>query len=1074
MKQSCTGGGSGIMHPISRILKHPLRIAVLVIGCLMQMLVAYGQTTQNETYRLSGKVSSTTGEALPGVNVLVKGTQTGTVTDVDGNFALNVSSDDVILVSFIGYLTQEVPVNGKTNISVSLEEDIAQLDEVVVVGYGEMKRAEISGAQTSIGSEEIQKTVNTTIEQAIQGRAAGVYVTQNTGQPGGGISVNIRGVNSINGSNEPLYVIDGVQIAPPRVEYGAASSSNPLAGLNPADIESMEILQGPSATAIYGSRGTNGVILITTKRGKAGMMTINYEFLYSLQDKPEQLPVMNLSQYAQMTNEYHEIAGGDSPGAFLDPSILGEGTNWQDELFRQAPLMKHQLSLSGGSDKTTFYLSGEYFDQEGVALGSSFDRYSLRLNVDNQTRDWLKLGANLNVSQTDELIGTTQDNLINNALTLAPNIPVQNPDGSWGGADALNGSSVQFTPLNPVAIANLNQNDRLRRQFLGGISAEAKIFEGLVFRTNLNTNVSYGNLTYFQPTWQIGDKLNETAILTETNQMNSSWNWNQLLEYSKSFGRHNLTLMASHESQASYWENLSGERRGFVTNEIPDLNIGSLQGATNGGGKGDWAMESYFGRINYNFEEKYILQGAVRADGSSNFGPENRWGIFPSLSAAWRISEESFMDGVSLINELKLRVETGVTGNQGSGGIFSPLRSVTTPWGAGFIAERYGNPNLQWEETTTNNIGFNLAMLENRIQLEGDFYIKQTDNLLMNNPLPDYMGTAGEGSIGTPTVNIGALENKGYAITLSTVNIDRGSFTWKSNFNISGFKTKITEFYSEAAFVDRTAWFMDNWTQRATVGETPWLFRGYVYDGLFTSLEEIENSALPTNSEGGELAIGENSVWVGDIKYKDINEDGVIDERDQTYIGNPWPKFSFGFTNTFNYRGFDLTVLLTGSYGNDIYNYLRFSNTDPNNINLGRNMLAETYDYARVALDESGNPYLENPGTDIPRISSTNVNGNAERFTDKFVEDGSYIRVKNVQLSYNFPSGLLSQQNVIQGLRLSAGVQNLYTFTKYKGYDPEVGAYVGRDVDPNNQAIGVDFGRYPLTPVYTFSVGVNF
>ncbi|MEQ9438267.1 MAG: TonB-dependent receptor [Cyclobacteriaceae bacterium] len=1048
-------------------------IAAMILVCLLQVFVVQGQTTQ-DSYRLSGKITSAEGESLPGVNVLVKDSQSGTVTDLDGNFNINVLSEDVLVVSFIGYLTEEVPINGKTTLDVTLMEDIAQLDEVVVVGYGEMKRSDMSSAQTSIGSEDIEKTVNTTIEQAIQGRAAGVYVTQNTGQPGGGISVNIRGVNTINGSNEPLYVIDGVQIKPETVEYGTASSTNPLASLNPSDIESMEILQGPSATAIYGSRGTNGVILITTKRGQAGQMNINYEFLYSLQEKPNTLPVMNLSQYAQMTNEYHEIAGGDSPGAFLDPSILGEGTNWQNELFRQAPLMKHQLSLSGGSENTTFYLSGEYFDQEGVAIGSSFDRYSIRLNVDNQTREWLKLGANLNVSQTNELIGTTQDNLINNALTLAPNVPVQNPDGSWGGADALNGSSVQFTPLNPIAIANLNQNDRDKRQFLGGFNAEVKILDGLVFRTNVNGNVSYSNLTYFQPTWQIGDKLNETAILQENNQTNSYWNWNQLLQYTRSFGRHNLTLMASHESQASYWEQLTAERRGFVTNEIPDLNIGSLQGATNGGGKSAWAMESYFGRINYNFDERYILQAALRADGSSNFGPENRWGVFPSVSAAWRVSEESFMENIPLINELKLRLETGVTGNQGSGGIFSPLRSVTTPWGAGFIAERYGNPNLQWEETTTNNVGFNLALFENRIQLEGDFYVKQTNNLLMNNPLPDYMGTAGEGSINTPTVNIGALENKGYAITLSTVNVDQGAFTWKSNFNISGFKTKITEFYSETAFVDRTAWYMNNWTQRATIGQAPWLFYGYVYEGLFTSVEEIENSALPTNSEGGELAIEPNSVWVGDIKYKDLNEDGVIDERDQTYIGNPWPKFSFGFTNTFNYRGFDLTVLLTGSYGNDIFNYLRFDNTDPNNINLGRNMLEETYDYAKVVDDGSGNPYLENPETDIPRISSTNVNGNADRFTDKFVEDGSYIRIKNVQLAYTFPSSLINQQSVIRGLRLAAGVQNLATFTKYKGYDPEVGAYVGRDVAADSQAIGVDYGRYPLTPVYTFSVNVNF
>lgn len=1072
MKNGFTEGSFRLKFPVPKINKHTYVSWLFAILCLM---LSFSLQAQTDTYRLKGKVQAASGEEpLPGVNVLVKGTSSGTVTDMDGNFILNVSANDIIQVSFIGYETKEVAVNEQTSLVVSLEEDVAQLDEIVVVGYGEMKRTDMSSAQISIGSEEIEQTVNTTLEQAIQGRAAGVYVTQNTGQPGGGISVNIRGVNSINGSNEPLYVIDGIQIAPSRVEYGATSATNPLAGLNPSDIESMEILQGPSATAIYGSRGTNGVILITTKRGRAGNMNINYDFLYSLQEEPDQLSVMNLRQYAQMTNEFRELAGGDSPAAFLDPSLLGEGTNWQDELFRQAPLMKHQLSLSGGNESTTFYLSGEYFDQEGVALGSSFDRYSLRLNVDNRTREWLRIGANLNVSQTNEIIGTTQDNLINNALTLAPNIPVQNPDGSWGGADALNGSSVQFTPLNPIAIANLNQNDRIRRQFLGGINAEVKIIEGLVFRTNLNGDFSYGNHSYFQPTYIIGERRNETAILQETSSVNTSWNWNQLLEYNRAFGRHQVTLMASHESQASYWENLFGERRGFVTNDIPDLNIGSLQGATNGGGKGDWAMESYFGRVNYNFDEKYIIQGAIRADGSSNFGPENRWGIFPSVSAAWRVSEEAFMANVPLINELKLRFETGVTGNQGTGGIFTPLRSVSTPWGAGFIASRYGNPNLQWEETITHNVGFNLALFENRVQLEGDFYIKQTNNLLMNNPLPDYMGTAGQGSIGTPIVNIGALENRGYAITLRTVNIDRGAFSWRTDFNISGFDTQITEFYSETAFVDRTAWYMNNWTQRATIGEAPWLFYGYLYDGIFSSLEEIESSALPTNSQGGELAVAPNSVWVGDIKYKDINEDGVIDERDQTYIGNPWPIFSFGFTNNFTYKNFDLSVLLTGSYGNDIFNYLRFNNTNPNNINLGRNLLEETFEYAKVIEDADGNPTLANPGTDIPRISSTNTNGNAERFTDKFVEDGSYIRVKNIQLSYNLPSGILSKQNVIQGLRVSVGAQNLFTLTNYTGYDPEVGAYVGRDVAADNQAIGVDFGRYPITPTYTFSVGVNF
>jgi TonB-dependent starch-binding outer membrane protein SusC len=1056
--------------PVTALLR-AWKVAALLVA-LISVLAPDGYA-QNSRRRISGTVSDTDGQPLPGVNVVIKGTTTGTTSNLEGLYNLDASDADVLVFSYIGYQSAELRVGSQTRIDVKLTEDIATLSEVVVVGYGEMKRTDISSAQTSISAKEIQSTVNTTLEQAIQGRAAGVYVTQNTGQPGGGISVNIRGINSLNGSNEPLYVIDGVQIAPGNVSFGATSSTNPLAGLNPADIESMEILQGPSATAIYGSRATNGVVLITTKRGKAGEMKVSYDYLYSLQDKPNILPTMNLRQFAQMTNEIRTLTGGMSPTEFRDPSILGEGTNWQRELFRRAPLNKHQLSLSGGSEKTTFYLSGEYFDQKGVAEGSGFDRYGIRLNVDNQTRSWLKLGTNLNFSRTNEALATTQENIILNALSLAPNIPVRNPDGSWGGADATNGNNAQYTPLNPIAIANLVDNNLSRTQVLGGFNVDVNLIKGLTFRTSLNGNVGFNNGSFFTPSYRLGDRVNDMARLTVSKDNSLYWNWLQLLQYNTTFGRHNIGVMLSHEAQESRWERLEGYREGFVTNEIPDLSIGNTLGATNNGGKNHWAMESYFGRVNYTFADKYILQGAVRADGSANFGPQNRWGVFPSVSAAWRISQEPFMQNIPLINDLKLRVETGLTGNQGSGGIFAPLQSVSTPWGAGFLAQRYGNAGLQWESTLTNNIGFNLNMLQNRIQLEADFYVKNTDNLLMTNPLPDYMGTSGEGSIGAPTVNIGAMDNRGYAITLNTINMDRGDFVWRTNFNISGFRTKITKFYSEAAIIDRTSWFMNNWTQRSVIGQAPWLFFGYIQDGIFESVDEINNSAIPTDSEGNRLRVAPDAVWVGDVKYRDLNNDGVIDERDQTFIGNPWPRFSFGFTNTVSYKGFELNVLLTGSFGNDVYNYLRFINTNPNNINLGRNLLQETFDYARVE-GEGEAARLVNPGTDVPRITGSDVNGNGQRFTDKFVEDGSYIRIKSVQLGYTVPRDFLVRQSVIQGARLAIGVQNLATFTRYKGYDPEVGAYVGRDVSAANQSIGLDFGRYPLTPVYTFSVGLDF
>jgi TonB-dependent starch-binding outer membrane protein SusC len=1032
-------------------------------------------TAQGNKHRVTGRtISSTDEKPLPGVNIVIKGTSNGTVSDIEGNYSIDANDADILVFSYIGHNNEEVTVGAKTIINISLTEDIAKLGEVVVVGYGQMKRTDISGAQTSIKSEDIQKTVNTTIDQAIQGRAAGVYVTQNSGQPGGGISVNIRGVNSLNGSNEPLYVIDGVQIAPGNVSYGSTSSTNPLASLNPNDIESMEILQGPSATAIYGSRGTNGVVLVTTKRGKSGEMKANYTFLYSVQDKPKKLPVMNLREYAQMTNEIRAIAGGNPPSEFQDPSVLGEGTNWQDALFKTSPLFKHQLSLSGGSEKTTFYLGGEYFTQEGVAQGSEFDRYGVRLNVDNQTRKWLKLGMNLNLTQTNDKLSATSENTILNALQLAPNIPVKNPNGTWGGADANNGNSVQYTPLNPVAIANLIDNTYKRRQALGGFNVDINLIKGLTFRTTLNGNVGYNSSHLFTPTWRLGDKTNDQASLSDSKSESVYWNWNQLLQYNLKLGLHDIGLMASHEAQKSTWSNLSGNRTGFVTNEIPDLNIGSTQGQSTGGGKSQWGMESYLGRANYSYNNKYIVQATGRFDGSANFGPNNKWGFFPSLSAAWRVSQENFMQNISFLEEFKIRFETGLTGNQGGYSYYGPLRSVSTPWGAGFILSRFGNESMKWEQTKTNNIGFNLSILKNRVQLEGDFYIKKTKNLLMLIPLPDYFGTSAEGAISPPNVNIGELENRGYGITLTTVNLDRGGLKWTSNFNISGFKTKITKFYTESSFLDRSAWYLNGWTQRAILNESPWLFRGYIEEGIFQSVEELNNSALPVDSEGKELVPSASTVWVGDVKYKDINGDGLIDERDQTNIGNPWPKFSFGFTNSVSYKGFDFSILLTGSYGNDVFNYLRFINTNPGNINLGRNLLKETFQYARVATDADGNPYLENPDTHVPRIVGNDVNGNGARFTQKYVEDGSYIRVKNIALGYSLPAKLIGNQKVIKGARVGISIQNLKTFTKYKGYDPEVGAYVGRDVAADNQSIGLDYGRYPLTPVYSFNIGVDF
>jgi len=1044
-------------------------MAMLLAVIFMQTTIVLAQTTTR--HPVSGKVTSPDGQGLPGVSIIIKGTTNGVASDVEGNYTIEAANTDVLVVSYIGFLTQEITVGTRTQLNISLQEDAKVLNEVVVTGYGELRRVDVPGAQTTISSKSIEKTVNTTVEQAIQGRAPGVYVTQNTGAPGGGISVNIRGVNSISGSNEPLYVIDGVQM----LGSISPSGANPLSTLNPSDIESMEILQGPSATAIYGSRATNGVVLITTKRGKSGEVRIDYSYLYSLQTSPKPLEVMSMQQYAQMENEYKAIAGGTVREEFLDPSLLGEGTNWQDELFNSAGMQKHQLSLSGGSEKTTYYLSGEYLDQEGIAVGSGFDRASVRLNIDNKVRKWLDLGANFNFSQTNEQISTTQNDIITRAIQLAPHIPVRNLNGTYGGGTVTaTNTSEQFTPPNPIGLAEITTNDLTRRQFLGGLNLAFHILPGLDFRTAFNTNIGYSNSLYFLPTYQFGYQKNETAILNNTASTSTYWNWNQMVQYTKQFGKHNINVMATHESQESTWRSIFAQRQGFTTNDVLDLNAGDILQSSTAGGNNNWGMESYLGRINYNFGDRYIIQAAFRADGSANFGSGNKWGYFPSISAAWRVTEEPFFN-VPLFSDLRLRFETGLTGNQGSAGpIYGSLTSGPSEWGTSFRPSSYPNPNFQWEETNTNNFGINVGMFENRVQLEADYYIKNTNNLILPSSLPWYMGTNGNGSIAPPTINAGSLQNKGWSLSLNTINIDNGNLKWESNFNISHFKTTIKDLNNPTGIMDRVNWWMNNWTQRSIIGESPWLFYGYVEEGIFQSVEELENSALPADNNGVEYDIAENSIWVGDVKYKDINGDGIITGEDQTFIGNPWPKYFAGFTNSVSYKGFDLSVMITSTIGNDVYNYLRNENSNPNNINLGRNMFVGAFDYAKLTTDAEGNTILANPGTNVARISSSSRNNNFGRHTDKYVEDGSFVRLKNVTLSYNLPATLMARQKFIKGARFGVSAQNIWTITGYSGYDPEVGSYVGANASANNASIGVDYGRYPLTPVYSFNIGIDF
>jgi TonB-linked SusC/RagA family outer membrane protein len=511
--------------------------------------------------QITGKVTDEhSGDPLPGVNIKTEGGGQTAMTDYNGSYTINAGKSTNLLFSFIGYKTKKINTGDLKVLNVALSSESESLQEIVVTGYTKVKKTDLTSAQATITAKAINETVNTTVEQAIQGRAAGVYVTQNSGEPGGGLSVNIRGVNSLNGTNQPLYVIDGVQITVQEIGSGLLSSNSPLSGLNPADIETMNILQGPSATALYGSRGTNGVIVITTKRGKAGKIKIAYDYTYSLQAPPKKINVMNLRQYAQLMGEYQQQAGGVIPAEFLDPSILGQGTDWQEELYRLAPMTKHQLRLSGGSDTTTYYLSGEYFNQQGISQGSNFDRYSVRLNLDNKANDWLTLGANFNINQTDNVAAATSESVVLNATKLSPNIPVKNFDGTYGGGSTDPASPERYSSPNPIAMANLNTNEVLTRQFLGGLNLKIDIIDGLSFKTSFNTNIEYGSGVYFLPKYKFGVNERINTQLTNVENRNTYWKFDQFLNYDKAFGDHTVTAIFGHEAQSGAWKQLTGYR----------------------------------------------------------------------------------------------------------------------------------------------------------------------------------------------------------------------------------------------------------------------------------------------------------------------------------------------------------------------------------------------------------------------------------------------------------------------------------------------------------------------------------
>lgn len=1040
--------------------------------------------TPNDQYKkqnhtIKGMVTDAqTGEPLTGVTIALLGTTTGTVTDVDGEYTLTVEDSQAILqVSYIGYLTQTINIDGQTDIDIQLQQDLQLLDEVVVVGYGSMKRSDITGSVVSVSEEKLQSTVNTSIDQALQGRAAGVQVFQNSGQPGGGVSIRIRGSNSVNSTSEPLYVIDGVPVSGEStgtaMGFDWAGGGNgqtavsALSSINPSDIVSVEILKDASATAIYGARGANGVVLITTKRGEKNTSRVSYNPYVGMQQITKKLDVLNLTQYATYYNELAEEGWVNQREQFMDPSLLGNGTNWQDEVFRVAPVTNHQLSVTGGNDNTVYAFSAGYFQQDGIVTGSGFNRYSVRLNLENDAKDWLKVGNNFTVSRTNEEItlNDSNDGVIASTLMQAPDIPVRFLDGSWGGP-----VRNEFGVRNPIAIANDRDLSLIRSRILGNVYAEASFLQDFTFRSEFGSDIQFNNNYGFHPTYEYGVITNDINQSRRTFSQNFYWEVKNYLTWNKEINDQNrFTLLLGQEASESNWEGLMASRTTFLSNNVQEINAGDAETATNSGYKGSSSLLSFFGRLLYSFDDKYILTATLRRDGSSNFGPENKWGNFPSVAAAWRISSEDFMENINAVSNLRLRFSYGQVGNQNIGGYRygSALANAPTGLGQSFRLSNIPNPLVKWESSTSYNIGFELGLFEQRIDLLVDLYQKTTDDMLLELPLPAYLGTGDWMGIQSPWVNAGELENRGVEVTLTTRNVNTSGFSWNSDIIFTHNQNELLSLGAEDAVIfQNVQWFTT--VTKTEAGQPLGQFYGYVTDGIFESAEEIRNSATQHDNIDPD-----NGVWIGDIKFKDLNNDGVIDDNDRTYIGNPHPLFTYGFNNQFRIGNFDLSVYIQGSYGNDVFNFTRIATEGMNSP--GFNQLSTVLDRAIVEpidpegdLNDPDNYQLANESTpELPRSTTTDPNDN-RRVSDRYVEDGSYMRIQNLSLGYNIPVQWGANMG-LSTLKVYASVQNLYTFSNYSGYDPEIGAY-----NQSPLLTGVDNGRYPLSRIYTLGLNITF
>lgn len=1062
---------------------------------MLAVLLAGGNVARGDDNLVpaSGVVTDKTGEPLIGVTVFATPGAQGTSTDLDGNFSLQVQKGAMLRFSYVG--CKDISVKAAQGMKVVLEENSTTLDDVVVVGYGSMKRSDLTGAVVSVKGDDLQQTSAATVDQMLQGRTAGMQISLNSGAAGAGSSVQIRGVNSLSSTNEPIYVIDGAIV---RSDAGSDTYSNPLADLNPADIESIEVLKDASATAIYGSEAANGVIIVTMKKGQdSAKPKITFKASAGWDQVPRHLDVMDLPQLASWIND---VQGDKASDYFANPATLGPGTDWQDALFRNGVRQEYNLSIRGGIKGLSYSVSGSYLNQEGIVINNDFSRFTFRTALEAKAYSWLDLGAIVNVAQTDRNTGMSQWGVVGNALAMPPNIPVMNPDGTWGKA-GYNSETNSWQP-NPVALASITTRRNKIPSLRANFNFTIKPWKWLQWRNEGVYDTNTDNLRYFQPAYDFGGTIRDYATHQTTKTFNQYMSVKSVATGTWKIARfHNLTAMLGFEFTHRYQDYLFAERLGGSdTNSA--LSGGDGTRDTNDGYTTTKRFLSYFSRVNYNYKDRYLLTATLRRDGSSLFAKGQRWGTFPSAAIAWRISEEDFfLPYTDTFSQFKLRAGFGIVGNANlADNTYQPTFSnFQSNFGTAYGTANMPNyDGLTWEKTRSWNVGLDLSLWNNRLEVVFDAFIKDTHDLLLQTALPYYTGTIVTGGTSRQWANVGSMRNKGLEFTINAHPFT-GKFKWDTNITFSLVDNEITSLNSQLGFIDKTLDF-GSWggetVTRTAVGHSVSQYYGYRMLGRINSAADFlrDNGngtstvivATPNYRVGTVVSNADASALktsVGDFLYEDINGDGIIDANDRDFLGSALPKFTFGWNNTLKYKQFTLTLFFYGSVGGKVFNWMRRRMDEPSLISgSGSNKFSRVSNYARWEYLD-GNPGNQDvwnvvvaDGADpsISRIDNNHSNYNS-RVSDRYVEDASFLRLKNITLTYSFPRNILKKLHM-QGLKISGNVQNVCTLTGYSGFNPEIGAQNGQ-YSMSGQGMlmyGVDTGNVPVPRSYVFSLEAIF